>query len=147
MFCEILEYNSCLLAKAIQTKSCRQVYEYIKSDPVSNEALSKATRLGSSSRNAAGYDGGATTSGVSGVSNSSVDNRPGGLFGRKSKKQKARKTHFLAYKLHDAAAAIAEQEEQEENGEGNISETGTKKSRKRKQRSGSKRGIKKYDHF
>lgn len=161
MYGEIFEFNSCLLAKAIQTKTCRQINEYIKTDPYAIAAIGKLktrsvgpNRGGSSN----GLNRANSIDASNGVSkslsaetdryrekdgvNSNRDNyyhHHGGTHhrssghGRKSRKQRARNTHFLAYKLHDAAAAaVAAEEEENGNGGGTCSENETSNKRKRK---------------
>lgn len=157
MFCDILEYNSCLLAKAIQTRTCRQVYEYMRLDPSSSAQINQESRANCTSpvdRDGKHLNGGQSTSGQHNNNHhhsdghdhhnlnnnhqqASFNSRPAANRGNKSRKQKARKTHFLAYKLHDAAAAAAAEEEA---AGGNISESeGTSKNRKRKHASRSRR--------
>lgn len=159
MFCDILEYNSCLLAKTIQTRTCRQVYEYMRSDPSSTAQINHENRANCTSpvdRDGKQLNGGQSTSGPHSNNHHSdghdqnihnnnhqqaaFNSRPAAANrGSKSRKQKARKTHFLAYKLHDAAAAAAAEEEA---AGGNISESeGTAKNRKRKHASRPRRCL------
>lgn len=135
MFRDVLEYNSCLLAKPIQTKTCRQIYEYMKNDPEAIAAISKMKPW--SVRAAESGESGINGSSVGGE-NHSGPNRPTN-WSRRSKKQRARQTHFLAYKLHDAAAAAAAEEDSDES-ETEPTVAGTKKRKHSKKRVKSRGG-------
>lgn len=121
-----MEYNPCLLAKPIQTKTCRQVYEYIKQDPKAASKL--ANKKASKNDNGTETNGGTNNNEEENENNHRHHHHEKGTT--KSRKQRARQTHFLAHKLHDAAAAAAAEEETDEEGELETLPFGKSKKRK-----------------
>lgn len=117
LFCEMLEFNSCLLAKLIHTKTCRQVYEFMKLDPTAAPHFSKPFLFNPNlfgSDNGSHRHGDKTDEKVHKHSHNnshrhnsnhhSHDYQNNHHNQAKSRRQPARKTHFLAHKLHEAAA-------------------------------------------
>ena len=99
------EFNSCLLAKIISTKTCSQINDYIKNDP--NSQNREPQTLTSAIQRSSGKQVNSKNANSSSPSKAKLARKPTN-GGKRSRKQRARQTHFLARKLHEEAAGDAE---------------------------------------
>jgi hypothetical protein len=88
VYARIFKYNSCLLAKVIDTKTCAQIYDYIRTHDLQNFNSMKNS---------------ASSEGMNDSGNG--QNGEGKKSSSHSKKHNPIKAHFLARKLHEEAAA------------------------------------------
>lgn len=100
VYAPIFNYNSCLLAKMIKTKTCQQLYNRMKEENVLKNGPKASHKSSSKSSPSAGSNPNSKL-----ADRSASEPQPPQRNGKKSKKQRARQTHFLARKLHEEAAA------------------------------------------
>uniref|UniRef100_A0A4Y6EQX1 [histone H3]-lysine(27) N-trimethyltransferase n=1 Tax=Brachionus koreanus TaxID=1199090 RepID=A0A4Y6EQX1_9BILA len=88
-----LRYNSCLLAKAIRTKTCQQIYDYMIQNDGNAHLNSNDTKM------------------VIQVENNFDTEKPSRRSSKKSKKTRSIKSHFMARKLHQEVNGDGEDHE------------------------------------
>jgi len=116
IFSPIFNYNSCALAKIIQSKSCQQIRQFVmKNEPNLNGLNGEINGKSRYSNNmSSSILNGHALENHTNMQTTQVTNKS---RNKKKRKQKARKSHFLARKLHEGVANSKKNGKKEANGE------------------------------